>query len=910
MNEDWISDGNQADDALSALWSSPHARRVLDSMSELFIAFDRDLCVVFANRALIERSREHRGELVGRHLLQVWPEMEGSTLEDTLVRVLRTGASESFEYRYAPSDTWIEADAHAAGGYLHVYFRDVTDRKKVEAEHARREAALEEILAALPHIAWTTDARGVPVYVNPRWREYTGLATRAIEDFRNSIHPEDLARVIEANAAARARSETAQYRLRLRRHDGEYRWFEVRSSPLPEGPGPARSIGTSTDVHEEHLAQQALRESETRLASIVENVGDAFFALDHEYRFVVFNPQAERFLGVKKEAVLGRNCWEAFPGSVGSEMERCIREAMETRQPHQRELHFPKTGKWVELQVYPWPDGVILFERDTTARREAELALRESEARLRAIFENATVGVGEVDTVTKRFTRVNPTFCRMLGYPEEEVVGRSPWDFSHPDDLGVGVVEMSELAAGKRDIATWERRFVRRDDSVVTLLVGVTRLGSAGSLPIRNVCMFTDVSELKEAENRLRQSEHRQRFLLQLGDAVQRETSAAEVVRVACRRLGEELQVARCGYAVVYSEEDRFVVEHDYAQGVPSITGSYRLSDLSEAQRARYFGGEPIVVPDTAVDPVTAPHYERLYAPNQIRSTATVPLLRNGTWVASFALQHHEPRTWEENEIRLLRESAARVWDAIERVRAERSVREANENLERSVEARTAELQAANQQLEGFTYHVSHDLRGPLRAIVSTSHMVLEDFGDDLPPEGRALLVSQTKAAGKMARLMDDLLKLSRLARQAIDRQPIDLTQLAIEATGEARFIHPDTAVDVVVADGLTTFADPRLVKLALSNLIENAVKYSPHGGTVTVGQRADGAYFVADQGIGIDEKYFAKIFEPFERLHREEEFQGTGVGLANVRQIIARHGGHIWVESEVGKGSAFFFTL
>jgi PAS domain S-box-containing protein len=879
-------------------------------MSELFIAFDRELCVVFANRALIELSRERRGELVGRHLLQVWPEMEGSSLEGTLLRVLQTGTSESFEYHYVPSGAWVEADAHAAGEYLHVYFRDVTDRKKVELEQARREAALENMLAALPHIAWTTDARGVPVYVNPRWQEYTGLSTSALEDFRNSIHPDDLARVVKANAIARERAEPAQYRLRLRRHDGAYRWFEVRSRPLPEGSGPARSIGTSTDVHEEHLAQEALRESEARLASIVENIGDAFVALDHEYRFVVFNPQAERFLGVKKETVLGRNCWEAFPGSIGSEMERCIRTAMETREPQQRELLSPKTGKWVEVQVYPWPDGVILFERDTTERRQAELALRDGEARLRAIFENATVGVCEVDPNTRLFTRVNPTLCRMLGYSADEIVGRSPWDFSHPDDANVGLTETAELAAGTRETATWERRYVRRDGSVVTLLIGVTRLASVGNLPVRNVGIFTDISGLKEAENRLRQSEHRQRFLLQLGDSIQREASAMEIVRVACRMLGEELKVSRCGYAVVYAEEDRFVVEHDYARGVPSVTGSYRLSDLSEEQRSRYYQGEPIIVPDTAVDPVTAPHYERLYVPNRIRSTASVPLLRNGSWVASFALQHDEPREWTEDEIRLLRDSAARVWDAIERVRAERSVREANENLERSVEARTAELKAANEQLEGFTHHVSHDLRGPLRAIVSTSHVMLEDFGGELPPEGRAMLVSQAKAAGKTARLMDDLLKLARLSRGAIDRQAIDFSQLAAEAAEEAHLVHPDSSAIVVVTEGLMAFADPRLVKLALHNLIENAIKYSPRGGTVSVGQRADGAYFVADQGIGIDERHFAKIFEPFERLHREEEFQGTGVGLANVRQIIARHGGRIWVESEAGKGSTFFFTL
>lgn len=236
--------------------------------------------------------------------------------------------------------------------------------------------------------------------------------------------------------------------------------------------------------------------------------------------------------------------------------------------------------------------------------------------------------------------------------------------------------------------------------------------------------------------------------------------------------------------------------------------------------------------------------------------------------------------------------------------------KETETELERRVTERTAQLQAANEALQGFTYHVAHDLRAPLRSIGSASRMVQEDYGSALPPEAHALLDRQAEAASKLGRLIDDLLKLSRLSQAEMVRKRLDLSALAVEAARQARLAHPHSLVEVEIEPGLTGQADPNLLSLALGNLIENAVKYSPRGGVIGVGRLPEGAYFVRDQGIGIDPKYFEKIFEPFERLHRDDEFQGTGIGLSNVRQVIERHGGRIWVESEPGKGSVFYFTL
>ena len=260
-------------------------------------------------------------------------------------------------------------------------------------------------------------------------------------------------------------------------------------------------------------------------------------------------------------------------------------------------------------------------------------------------------------------------------------------------------------------------------------------------------------------------------------------------------------------------------------------------------------------------------------------------------------------------------EGSVREWvgvhaDVTDLREAVEALRRSEAELDRKVRERTAELQAANETLNGFTYYVAHDLRAPLRSIVSTSRIVQEDFGDALPAEALALLDRQAQAALRLGQLIDDLLRLSRLSQLAPERSRVDLTALAREVAAEALGVHPGSTARVVVDEGLVTRADPSLLRLALGNLIENAVKYSPDGGAVTVGARAGKAFFVSDEGIGIDPRYFTKVFEPFQRLHKDEEFAGTGIGLSNVRQIVERHGGRVWVESSPGAGSTFLFTL
>jgi signal transduction histidine kinase len=246
---------------------------------------------------------------------------------------------------------------------------------------------------------------------------------------------------------------------------------------------------------------------------------------------------------------------------------------------------------------------------------------------------------------------------------------------------------------------------------------------------------------------------------------------------------------------------------------------------------------------------------------------------------------------------------------------AEEEVRRLYAELEQRVILRTSELEAANKELEAFSYSVSHDLRAPLRAMDGFSQAVLEDFGGLLPEEGRRQLDTIRSGAQKMGALIDALLTFARLSRQLLNKQAIDTGQLVKGALEDLGSPWPQRKVEVRLGPLPASSGDPVLLKQVWLNLLSNALKYTRKRemALVEIGcQKTEGVdtYFVRDNGTGFDMRYVEKLFGVFQRFHRVEDFEGTGVGLAIVQRIVQRHGGRVWAKAAVDRGSTFFFTL
>jgi PAS domain S-box-containing protein len=509
------------------------------------------------------------------------------------------------------------------------------------------------------------------------------------------------------------------------------------------------------------------------------------------------------------------------------------------------------------------------LEREIAERQRAEETLRESEDKFKYIFDHSIIG--KSITFPSGELHVNQAFCHMLGYSEEELQTQSWHDITPPEDIEPTQRLIEPLLAGKKDAVRFSKRYLHKNGSIVWADVSSFLRRDQAGKPLYFMTTASDITERKQAEEALRESEERYRSLFE---------NMLEGYAY-CQMLFEHDQPADFIYVATNPAFEiltglKDVVGKKVSQVIPGIQESNL--ELFEIYGRVALTGQPE------------------------RFENYLPAL--GIW---FSLSVFSPA----------KEYFVAVFDNVtERKRAEEEIHRLNASLERRVVERTAQLEAANKELEAFAYSVSHDLRAPLRGIDGFSQVLLEDYAEKLDAEGQRYLQRIRAASQRMAELIDDLLTLSRLTRDKMHLEPVNLSAVAEVIAQELSQSQPERRVEFIFTQDAVTQADARLIRVALQNLLGNAWKFTAKHPSARIefgllGQ-SDGkaAYFVRDDGAGFDMAYADKLFGAFQRLHTPAEFPGTGIGLATVQRVIHRHGGQVWAEGAVGQGATFYFTL
>jgi PAS domain S-box-containing protein len=526
--------------------------------------------------------------------------------------------------------------------------------------------------------------------------------------------------------------------------------------------------------------------------------------------------------------------------------------------------------EWVRLVIFL---GIGTYISAFSRRMRKALAMAwESEERYRLLVQGvedyAIFGIDPRGTIVTW----NAGAERIEGYTSAEAIGKHFSIFYTDDDRQAGLPQQAldtALRTGHHRRGGWR---VRRDGSRFWAEAVITAVRDRAGRLHGFSKITRDLTERRQHEESLRESESTVRALLESA-----------------------------------------------AQGIITVDKDGRIT-LANAMAERMFGYSREELVGMTVDslvPAGARHQHAEQRRGFFQSPRMRPMglgselaavRKDGSeFPVEISLSHIQTKTGTQ--------AVAFISDVTERKRAEADIRALNESLERRVEERTLQLQQANSELEAFSYSVSHDLRAPLRSVAGFSKILLRDYsGKLLDEKGNDYLRRMSAATGRMGQLIEALLQLSRITRADLRREPLDLGPLAAGLIEDYRAREPERRIETVVQQPLAACGDLRLIRILLENIIGNAWKftrYTPQP-IIEIGsiQSEKTIYFVKDNGAGFSMEHTEQLFAPFQRLHKDDEFEGTGIGLATVQRIVNRHGGSIWAESEPGRGAAFYFTL
>lgn len=703
------------------------------------------------------------------------------------------------------------------------------------------------------------------------------------------------------------------------------------------GPREIASIGAAFNrmLDQRAQADSARLAGEARYRSLFETSSDAIIGLGLDNRIIFANPAIEGLTGWRPDELVGENLsvlqppvfrephWNAirrFASEPGATLQR---RSTETRCLHRDGHEFPVEVTFSAAKI----DGSAVFVgfvRDITERHAALAGLRESEQRFRVMADSSPVLIWTADAVVREFY-FNATWLEFAGQTLDEAREAGWYGGVHPDDA-VAVQEVIDRANLRHEGCTLEYRRLRYDGEYRWVLDSSAPRFDEGGRFLGYVGTAVDIHDRVIAEGRIRRLTTLYSALSQANEAIARSTDLPALLQTVCDIVVRQTGITTAMVSLLDDSDSR-LDNVAYSGEFASLFSRLPLH-VAAAPRGQESPGSLVV--RTSCRHVSADRHSDdsvcalvpMEARIALRSSAVYPLQRQGTAVGILAVYAREPAFFDRELTDLLDLLAKDLSYALEafaarerRDLAEDQLKRLNATLEERVAERTRSLEAANLELEAFSYSVSHDLRAPLRAISGFSQLLHEGYRQSLDATGRSYLERVKAASAKMARLIDDLLDLSRIARQAIHRADIDVSALAAEALDELREADPLRAVAVTIEPGLAAHADPGLTRIVLANLLGNAWKFTSHtpGARVDVTSGAiDGrpGFTIRDNGAGFDSSHADKLFAPFQRLHGEREFPGTGIGLAIVQRIVHRHGGEVRVVAAPGEGAAFSFTL
>jgi PAS domain S-box-containing protein len=815
---------------------------------------------------------------------------------------------------------------------------------------------------------YLVDNNGNMLYVSPSCERITGFSPKLfIEDnklLEKIVLKEDWPELSKHFKEEINSNVSYSFDFRIVSKDGKEKWIEHKCQPVYD---------EKRNLVGRRASNRDITEGKYRSLYLLMNEGMALHQIifDNEnnpidYIILDVNPSFEKITGLEREKIIGKKATEIYGVDKAPYMDVYYKVA-NTRIPTKFEIDYGPMQKSFSISVFaPEKNKFVTVFEDITDIKKSEELLKESEEEFRSYVENAPYGIFIADR-NGNFVEANTEACKMAGYSREELLKLKISDMVESDQVKYSREHFGEvLKTGKASrlspylIKSREKRY---------WTVDAVKLSED-----RILGFVKDVTERILAEELLKESEHRFRELydnMATGVAIYKaidngndfifkdmnkagqRLSKVDIKEIKGKRILDEFpgavkiglfgaikKVYRTGESVYLPttlyQDDRIIQWVDnyvYKLSSEEIVAIY--SDVSKQKKAEQEIFKLSKFPSENPNPILRVSKDGtlLYANNSSAELISYWKISAGNILPIEIIQLINQATSSKKQISIdvvvndkifsltitpiPAENYFNIYgkDVTEERKNQEEIIKYQSHLEDLVAERTARLEIINKELEAFSYSVSHDLRAPLRAIDGFAQALSEDYSDKLGEEGQHYLRRIRNATIKMGNLIDDMLKLSRISRTIIKKERVNLSDLVEEIVKEFKKSNPSRKVIFSIQKDAIVNGDFNLLKIMLENLLSNAWKFTSKKDEVKIEfgiikKETKNIYYIKDNGVGFDMEYKDKLFAPFHRLHSEDEFPGTGVGLANVKRIITMHEGEIWAEGKVGRGAVFYFTL
>jgi PAS domain S-box-containing protein len=850
---------------------------------------------------------------------------------------------------------------------LTLLWRETRGRRRAQRSSEELRSQLQTVTATMREGVIAYDMNRKLRFVNPAFERLTGFPEDELRDqeFLQYIHPDDRPAIMaEWDRLSQGRAlRDQEYRVVTRTN--QIRWCSSSWEPMRDQTGRQIGyLGTEFDITERKVAEEEMR-LDTELFQAVLEVEQAVTSagLDSDTVMRVIAERSQTLTGASGAVIEGIDGHEVVPlfhigtpaprlkldgslsglGVRSGELQRSDDTLTDPRVQHaeykelgirsllvvplrdeQRTLGILKVVA-AEPSAFTDRDakalrllgglmGAALGHAEAFEGRQARLeertqALQESEQRFKQLVDAAQEGIWVADD-RGVITYVNQRMAELLGYSNGNILGRPVYDFIEAGSRSGAKHSLSRR--GSRPGRSQDLQFRRRDGSQLWGLVSSSPILSKDGALVGTVGMVTDITERKRAEDQLRRSAERLTMLHDMDQAILSARSLEEIGRAALGRMRRMVECQLSWVALFDFESGAAELIAGFSAGGQLQPGSIPLSDLASADSAG--SGAVRYIEDLSKEE-DAPPYHRQLLNQGLRAVLTTPLLVEGEAIGEVALASSTPAAFNAEHREIALEVAAPLAIAIQHARLREELARQTGELERRVAERSAAVRGATAELETVLYSVSHDLRAPLRQLLGFSRLLIDESGPELEPTALHYAQRIHQAADLMAGLVDDLVNVSRIGRQDLLRRQVDLTPLVEDVVAQLRSQTNGRLIEWQIEELPSVEGDTGLIKLALNNLLSNAVKFTRPRDRAVIRIRpvefeGQAGVAVEDNGVGFKMAYAGKLFGMFQRLHRADEFEGNGAGLALVQRIAHKHGGRVWAEAEPDKGATFYLTL